>query len=287
MAAYGTDPASYLPPYTSQLATKLSADGVDDCLVASILALVNGASLGEATRTPQGHEPTTPQLVRTAVRMRDKLDDPDTATKEQQHGPLPASAAGRMVALMWPAYPTLRADDIDLKALVALLLDGHIAVLAGNPSHIEGPSPLKRVGDVGHAIALLSARERKDGLQILVDDPFRPGGKHLRGEWLPAKQVRQFAFRDSDDTLTAVWVERYGAWTAERLVAKRMDRRIDRIEEAAATAAKQADRTEQRLRARIAQLEAGSPVDCGPIVADALDAERVAIRDLVEARRVA
>ena len=80
MAAYGTDPARYLPPHTSQLATKLSADGVDDCLVCSILALVNGASLGEATRTPQGHEPTTAALVRTAVRMRDKLDDPDTAT---------------------------------------------------------------------------------------------------------------------------------------------------------------------------------------------------------------
>ena len=116
--------------------------------------------------------------------MRNKLDDPDTASQEQQHGPLPASAAGRMVALMWPAYPTLRTDDLDFKALVALLLDEHIAVLAGNPSHIQGPSPLKRVGDVGHAIALLRARERKDGLEILVDDPFRPGGKHLRGEWL-------------------------------------------------------------------------------------------------------
>jgi hypothetical protein len=49
MAAYGTDPARYLPPHISQLATKLSRDGVDDCLVCSILALVNGASLDEAT----------------------------------------------------------------------------------------------------------------------------------------------------------------------------------------------------------------------------------------------
>jgi hypothetical protein len=287
MAAYGTDPGSYLPPHTSQLATKLSADGVDDCLVCSILALVNGASLGEATRMPQGHEPTTAGLVRTAVRMRNKLDDPDTAVGEQQSGALPASAAGRMVALMWPAYPTLRTDDIDFRTLVAHLLDEHIAVLAGNPSHIQGTSSLKRVGDVGHAIALLRARDGKDGLQILVDDPFRPGGKHLRGEWVPAKQVRQFAFRDSDSTLTAVWVERYGAWTAERLMARQKDRRIDRIGEEAAAAAKEAQRTEQRLRARIAQLEAGSPVDSGPVVAQALDAERVAIRDLVEARRVA
>jgi hypothetical protein len=287
MAAYGTDPRLYLPPHTSQLATKLSADGVDDCLVASVLALVNGASLGEATRSPAGHELATPQLVRTAVRMRNKLDDPDTASHEQQHGPLPASAAERMVALMWPAYPTLRTDDLDFKSLVALLLDDHLAVLAGNPSHIQGPSPLKRVGDVGHAIALLRARQRKEGLEILVDDPFRPGGKHLRGEWLPARHVRQFAFHDSDDTLTAVWVERYGAWTAERLMARQKDRRIDRLEEAAAAAAKEAQRTEQRLRARIAELEAGSPVDCGPAIADALDDELVAIRNLVEARRAA
>ena len=287
MAAYGTDPRRYLPPHTSQLATKLSADGVDDCLVASILALVNGASLGEATRTPAGHEPTTAALVRTAVRMRNKLDDPDTATHEQQRGPLPASAASRMVALMWPAYPTLRTDDIDFKTLVALLQDGHIAVLAGNPVHIQGPSPLKRVGDVGHAIALLRARQRKDGLEVLVDDPFRQGGKHLRGEWVAARQVRQFAFRDRDDTLTAVWVERYGAWTAERLMARQMDPRIDRIEEAASAAAREAERTEERLRARIKELESGSPVDCAPVIAEALDAERVAIRDLVEARRVA
>ena len=254
---------------------------------ARTLALVNGASLGEATRTPAGHEPSTAALVRTAVRMRNKLDDPDTATHEQQRGPLPASAAGRMVGLMWPAYPTLRTDDIDFKTLVALLQDQHLAVLAGNPSHIVGPSPLKRVGDVGHAIALLRARQRKDGLEILVDDPYRPGGKHLRGEWIPAKQVRQFAFRDSDSTLTAVWVERYGAWTAENLARRRLAKRIDRIEEEAATAAKQAARTEQRLRARIAQLEAGGPVDCAPAIAEALDAERVAIRDLVEARRTA
>jgi hypothetical protein len=217
--------------------------------------------------------------------MRRKLDDPDTATREQQRGPLPASAAGRMVALMWPAYPTLGTDDLDFKSLVAHLLEGHLAVLAGNPSHIVGPSPLKRVGDVGHAIALLRAGEGSDGLEILVDDPFRAGGKHLRGEWVPAKQVRQFAVRDRDDTLTAVWVERYGAWTAERLMGRRKDRLVDRIEEAAATAAREAERTKQRLRARIAALEAGSPVDCGPLVAEALDAERGAIRDLVQARR--
>ena len=43
----------------------------------------------------------------------------------------------------------------------------------------------------------------------------------------------------------------------------------------------------ERLRARIKKLEAGGPVDRTPSIAEALDAERVAIRDLVEARRSA
>ena len=139
MAAYGTDPAHDLPPHTSQLARKLSANGVDDCLVVSTLALVNGASLGEATRTPAGHEPSTAALVRTAVKMRKKLDDPNTATREQQTGPLPPSAVGRMVGLTWPAYPTLRTADLDFKTLVALLLDQHLAVLAGTPPISRDP----------------------------------------------------------------------------------------------------------------------------------------------------
>jgi len=48
-----------------------------------------------------------------------------------------------------------------------------------------------------------------------------------------------------------------------------------------------AEGTEQRLRARIAALEAGNPVDCTPAIAEAIDAERVATRDLVEAQRTA
>jgi hypothetical protein len=68
-------------------------------------------------------------------------------------------------------------------------------------------------------------------------------------------------------------------------MARQKDRRIDRIEEAAAVVAKETARTEQRLRARIARLEAGSPVDCGPVVAVPLDSERLTIRGLVESRR--
>ena len=99
MAAYGTDPgalsARRTPPSWRRSSRPTASTTASS---ARTLALVNGASLGEATRTPQGHEPTTAALVRTAVRMRNKLDDPNTAVGEQQSGPLPASAAGRMVA---------------------------------------------------------------------------------------------------------------------------------------------------------------------------------------------
>ena len=98
MAAYGMDPRLPTPAHLAA-GDEDSATGSMTASSARLLALVNGASLGEVTRTPMGNEPTTPALVRTAVRMRDRLDDPDTASHEQQHGPLPSSAAGRMVAL--------------------------------------------------------------------------------------------------------------------------------------------------------------------------------------------
>ena len=59
MAAYGTDPARYLPPHTSQLATKLSADGVDDCLVCSHPRPRQRRQPRRGDPDTAGHEPTT------------------------------------------------------------------------------------------------------------------------------------------------------------------------------------------------------------------------------------
>ena len=56
-------------PFLGDRLTNLFAHAIsseNDCLVCSTLALVNGASLGEATRTPQGHEPTTAGCPRQA-----------------------------------------------------------------------------------------------------------------------------------------------------------------------------------------------------------------------------
>ena len=53
MAAYGTDPAKYLPPHTSQLATKLSAEGVDDCLVLRTLRGFTGILCPDSPNRPR------------------------------------------------------------------------------------------------------------------------------------------------------------------------------------------------------------------------------------------
>ena len=259
MAAYGTEPARYLPPHTSQLATKLSADGVDDCLVCSTLALVNGASLGEATRTPAGHEPST------------RRTRPDRRPHAQQ-ARRPGHRYPRAAA--WsPARLGRRSDG---RTHVARLPDAphRRHRLQGARGAAPGPAPRRpRRQPQPHRGTLTpeAGRRRRPRHRAPAGptaegrarDPRRrplPSGRQAPPRRVDAaKQVRQFAFRDSDSTLTAVWVERYGAWTAENLARRRLNKRIDRIEEEATTAAKQAARTEQRLRARIARARGRRP----------------------------
>jgi len=257
-----TDPRVYLPPHVWQGAILLARDGVDDCLVCSTLALVNGASLGEVTRTAQGNEPAQAGLTRIAKKMRDRLDDPDTARAEFQTGSLPPAAAGAMVAAMWPHLPPLRPRDIDYAELVGRMDDGHVAVVAINPSRIVGPSPLHRVGDVGHAVALLRTRMRDGSRQLLVDDPFRKGGKGPRGEWVPARHIKQAAYRDSDRDLSAVWTVKYGAWTASALA-----RREAAAEQAALeTQVRRLRKERNEARTALADCQAAADPDCSVLV---------------------
>jgi hypothetical protein len=130
------------------------------------------------------------------------------------------------------------------------------------PARIRGDSPLKRAGDVGHELGLSGIRKRDGVLELAVDDPYRPGGKDPRVEWRPAKEVRRFAYRDSDQDLTAVITVRIGSWTAESLMRRQKDARISAIEADAA-------KTEARLRARIKELEAAPPGDRTDLVAHA------------------
>ena len=113
---------------------------------------LDDASLGEATRTSQGHEPSTAALVRTTVRMRNNLDDPNTADQRAAERSTPRLAAGADGGSDVAGHPSSRDRDIDFKALVALLLDGTSRSWPATRATSRAPSPLKRVGDVGHAV---------------------------------------------------------------------------------------------------------------------------------------
>lgn len=249
----GVDPLRYLPAFVSQRRTALAADGVDDCRVIAAQALAAAASAGETQRTARGQEMGIGQLVRQAVAMRDNLD------QDEQTGPLDTSHTTRMIELMWPRFPLATPDDIGFSELVERLFDGWCASISGNPARIRGDSPLKRAGDVGHEFALMGARVKDGERQLLVYDPYLMAPKGQRGEWRPAKEVKQFAYRDSDQDLLAVFTERKGSWTEARLTARRLN-------------AKHAV-TEATLRARIDKLEArlkgcGSD-DCEQLLANA------------------
>jgi len=223
---------------------------------------VHHATLGETCTTAMGHEMSTAALVKQAVALRKGLDDPQTSAHEDQVGPLHTGHARRMVAEMWPRFPTLVTADIDFKELLARLEDGHAASISGVPARIRGASPLKRVGDVGHELGLSGVRRKSGVLQLAVDDPYRPGGKDPRVEWRPAREIRQFAYRDSDRDLLAVFTLRIGSWTAEALMRRRKDLRVGSIEADAA-------KTERRLRARIKAPGEATLADCAAIEATA------------------
>jgi hypothetical protein len=266
------NPERYLPPFVSQRATKLSSNGIDDCRVIATQALVAAASLGESVTNDRGVEMTDAQLVNQAAAMRKGLDDLKTkAVVESKTGSLNSGHARRMVDAMWPQYPTLVLDDISFSELVSALLDGSCASLSGNPAHIKDHgSPLRRAGDVGHEFFLARAKQTANGTQILVYDPFRDARKNQRGEWRPAHEIRQFAFKDEDKGLTAVFVERYGAWARERRRELRLQRRLDRMDDLV-----------KELRAEIRTLKRASPGDFQA----ASDQSRA--RALVEAREAA
>lgn len=221
----GVNVDRYLPAFVNQHYPKLSGDGTDDCRVMVAQALVAGASAGETQRTAMGHEMSIVQLVRQAVAMRDSLD------RDEQTGPLNTSHTTRMIELMWPQFPLLTPDDIRFWELLDRIRDGHVASISGNPSRIKDTSsPLRRAGDVGHEFGLFGIRTRAGDEQLLVYDPYRRATKSKRGEWRPVQEIRQFAYRDSDQDLLAVFTEKRGSLTQERLTARRLNAKHARIE---------------------------------------------------------
>ena len=281
-----------LPPHTSQLATKLSADGCGR--LPRVRAPSRWSTAPASGRRPAHPRATSPRARRSCGRpsaCARSSSDPATAAREQQA----RSAAAPRRPAGWSALAVARVPDAPHRR--HRLQDARRA--AAGPArrgprrqprpHRGSPQPLKRVGDVGHAVALLRARathgRARDASSTI---PYRPGGTQLRGEWDPAKQVRQFAFRglgQQADRGVGRALRGLDGGEPRPRPAQQAHRPSSRRRPP--TAAKQAARTEQRLRARIAQLEASGPLDCTPAVTETLDAERVAIRDLVEARRAA
>ena len=114
MAAYGTDPARYLPPH---LPAGDEALGRRRRRLPRLLDPRPRQRRQPRRGDPDAAGPRADDGRARPDRRPDAhtLDDPNAATREQQPGPLPASAAARMVALMWAAYPTLRTDDVDFR----------------------------------------------------------------------------------------------------------------------------------------------------------------------------
>ena len=77
------------------------------------------------------------------------------------------------------------------------------------------------------------------------------------------------------------------AWAVLHTRLSAAEKTLDNLETAREALANALGAKHEANATRIAQLEAGGPIDCGPAIAEALDAERIAIRDLVEARRAA
>lgn len=249
--AGGVTQRAYLPAFIHQHYPKLARDGKDDCRVMMAQAYVAAATLGESQRTEMGHEKSIDALVRQAVEMRDRLD------RDEQTGPLDETHTTRMIELMWPRFPLQVPDDIRFSELMERMLDApRFASISGNASRIKDPtSPLHRTSG-GHELGLARARVKAGVNEMLVYDPWRKVGKAQRGEWRPAIEIKQFAYKDSDQDLTAVFVTRYGSLTDEALTRRRLN----------VTHAK----VEAELLARIVRLEGDldecQGTDCTPLI---------------------
>jgi hypothetical protein len=257
------DAMRYRPLPISQRDTLLAANGVDDCRAVCATYLAATATSGEILITPRGNQMGRRQRTALVKRARRSLG-PALAT-----GGLPPSATTQMLRYLVPWAPTLLAADLTFPQLRAKLLDGHCASLSGNPGDIQGTSPLKRAGDVGHEMFLWGGTE----VRCLVGDSYKPYSKRF-GEWRPWSEVRQFAWKDSDRTLTACFVVKRGSWTMAAIadddweeIERRRDARIMQL---------RAD-----LRAATEELEE-CRADCGDGATEALLDD---LTEWIEARR--
>jgi len=266
------DPARYRPPQASErLLPKHPQHGYTGCRLSAAWVGAAVATLGESTLTPEGR-PMSPSAIRRDLeRMLKGTGDPDRAGYRQDHVP------GMLAAIDLPAPERLTGDFDDMWA------DRDAAyTIAGNPQDIRGASTLEHLAaqrswsGVNHELLLMPHR----GDFGTIFDPMRPQGGSYAGDRVPKAELRQFMRSPELQAGGKPIAERFpvGGWTQAALQTRKLLRRLAAVTDDAHDTAK-------RLRARIAELEAGDDVDCSLPVAAALDGERVAIRDLVEVRR--
>jgi hypothetical protein len=130
----------------------------------------------------------------------------------------------------------------------------------------------------------------RKGDEVWTQGPMRPHSDRYDGHRAPLRQFR-IAAKAIESGLVLTWLYPIGGWTAAALQTEALRDRLRDERDKVESLTTQVDNKEAKvveLRARVAELEAAG-TDCGPIVERkvdaALESERIAIRDLVDARR--
>jgi len=264
----------YRPPFVTQRGIDST---LDDCLVVATIHGVADATSGESVTMPRGQEMGKAALQGLARQMRRSLLPPDKDGLTHVQAQQMVEAAG---------YPAPKRMTLTFaEVLEHLAKRSHSFSIAGNPIRISGDSPVKRC-DCAHEWFIWGSRERDGQTQLLYYDGLRPAKTRQRGEWGPAKWLREMAYK-SDGELQYVLAYPVGGWTAAKLAVQRVEKTLVRVEEqrdhlrdGLDEALERADHLEDELEECRARA-----TDCSLPVAAALEHERVTIRDIVDARR--
>lgn len=205
MIPAGTTLAELERSYEAPHCTQHGVDStLNDCAACALVVNLAVATLGEFTQDAQGNEMSRDELQRMVRQIRVAIEDTIGGldlTQVQQ-------------ACVELGFPRPESVDIRFPQFLAGLKSRQFTYwLAGDPSRIKGASPRKRC-DCSHAWAVTDIF--KDG-DLTLHDPLFAAPSGSRGERVPAAEVRQMAFKDSDGALNLVLRFPRGGWTRAEL----------------------------------------------------------------------
>lgn len=233
------NPSKYRPPHIDQHGVDTT---LDDCSSVATAILIGVASAGEYLISSTGREMGKAQLHALVRRQRRSVNDTEGGLTIKQ----------RQEICVQAGYPKPLDINLTFQSLKSRLRSRkYVFSVGGNPSKISGPSPLKRC-DCSHEWAVVDIRTVKGQDELLVYDPLRPAPPNRRGEWVPAVQVRQMAFKDSDGELNIVLQYPRGRWQKFILATKELEAEVDDLDDKNA----QLTKTVKTQRKTIAALEA-------------------------------